>query len=363
MEPRPPRPQRKGPLDRTAQAPGERGPAAGVGAGAAGRLYPTGRPGQRPEPGPELDLYGAAGGYGGPAAPAYGAEVPLVPRHQRRRRRLARAAALLLVLVAGLGAAGYYVADRLLDDDGDDGRAAVAPLATASPSVAAGVASPPAAPTTARSAASSLIATVTPTPASQTATAVADAAATEPEEAAAAPTRTPAAVAGEQPPLEELLPTEEEVGLGLSVSIEDTRTAEQVAEQLGGTAEVSQLLTEWGWSGNAFREFSDAAGALPPGSTSFASVSVHRFGSPAAADEALTYFSDYVVAIQGLTDFDVQPVGDRVRALVGAPEGLPLVVLYVQDGADLFRIGGSSNTADGDPTADVLQLARKVVAG
>jgi hypothetical protein len=48
--------------------------------------------------------------------------------------------------------------------------------------------------------------------------------------------------------------------------------------------------------------------------------------------------------------------------LVGAPDGVPLAVLYAQEGPILYRIGGSPKSATDDPTADVLEVAGKLIS-
>jgi hypothetical protein len=49
--------------------------------------------------------------------------------------------------------------------------------------------------------------------------------------------------------------------------------------------------------------------------------------------------------------------------LVGAPDGVPLAVLYAQEGPILYRIGGSTKSATDDPTSDVLGVSGKIISG
>jgi hypothetical protein len=149
---------------------------------------------------------------------------------------------------------------------------------------------------------------------------------------------------------------------GFSVVAEGDRSEAEVVAALGDTDEAAALIDDWGWEGNTFRDFS-FAGEAAEGETIFYSVSAHRFADAEAADNALTYFSDVLVAVQPLEDIDVEPVGDAVRALNGAPEGVAFTVLYIRDGPLMWRIAGSSNTAEADPTADVVALAQTVVDG
>ena len=42
---------------------------------------------------------------------------------------------------------------------------------------------------------------------------------------------------------------------------------------------------------------------------------------------------------------------------------MPLTVLYAQQGPIMYRIGGSTESPDGDPTADVLAVAGEIISG
>jgi len=345
MEPRPPRTRSSGAFDRSGRAP----------AGA--------EPGRAAGSGPELDPYGVT-------APPIAPEFPLVPRQQRRRQRLARTFLGFLLLLIALGAAGWYVSDRFIGDTDDD---APPQLAVASPPPVGNVSPPPAAgsaPTPTRAPRSaSLIATATAVPTPETEgepTAVAGDE-TDRSSAAGAPQAadadTEAAAAEERPPIEELLPSEEQVLDGLVLIEDATRTEEEVVASLGSEDAV-QLLDDWGWEGNVFRRFaSPEPDSLPAGSTIFLDVSIHRFADAESASQALTYFSDQVVALQGLEEVATDPIGDETRVLQGAPDGVLFAVGYFQDGVDLIRVSGSSNSAEGDPTSDVVAVAESVIGG
>ena len=71
-------------------------------------------------------------------------------------------------------------------------------------------------------------------------------------------------------PLLELLPSQDQVPAGLVLVDEAERSKEEVIAALGGTEEAAQLLDDWGWSGNAFRDFiadADDTGVSPGGTT------------------------------------------------------------------------------------------------
>jgi hypothetical protein len=163
-------------------------------------------------------------------------------------------------------------------------------------------------------------------------------------------------------PLLELLPSQDQVPAGLDLVDEAERSKEEVIAALGGTEEAAQLLGDWGWSGNAFRDFI-ANEDVPPGGTTFLNVSVHRFADPESAANAMIFFSDQVIFVQGLEEVEPPAIGESARLLRGAPDGVPLTVLYAQQGPIMYRIGGSTETPDGDPTADVLTVAGEIIAG
>jgi hypothetical protein len=165
-------------------------------------------------------------------------------------------------------------------------------------------------------------------------------------------------------PLLELLPTQDQVPAGLVQVDEAERSKEEVIAALGGTEEAAQLLDDWGWSGNAFRDFiASEDTAVPPGGTTFLNVSVHRFADPESAANAMIFFSDQVIFVQGLEEVEPPAIGESARLLRGAPDGVPLTVLYAQQGPIMYRIGGSTESPDGDPTADVLTVAGEIIPG
>src|ERR687898_1226344 len=334
MEPRPPRPRSSHPFET---------PGSPETAGIGERLYPT--------PG-EPAYYQGAEAYA-PGAPA---ASPLLPRRQRRQRRALRGIAVAVVLIAAVAAMGWVFRDAV--------RGLIVPPA---PSPAAEVlvtvsGTPTAAPQSA--ALPNALATVTPTAEpGPTAT-------TEPEEESTAsagdatePAEPDRDISAETMPLLELLPTQDQVPAGLVLVDEAERSKDEVIAALGGTEEAAQLLDDWGWSGNAFRDFIADDTAVAPGGTTFLNVSVHRFADAEAAYNAMVCFSDQVVFGQGLQEVEPPAIGESARLLRGAPDGVPLTVLYAQQGPIMYRVGGSTESPEGDPTADVLTVAGEIIAG
>ena len=160
--------------------------------------------------------------------------------------------------------------------------------------------------------------------------------------------------------LQALLPSQEIMPQGLVADADVTRTQEDVVVALGSTREAETNLETWGWTGNVERSFTapDPA-ALGPDATTQIIVSIHGFSSDAAAAEALTFYSDIVVA-GGYEEVEAGQVGDSNRLLVQpTEEGGTNVAFYVQDGPVLYRIGGYS--PGGDPVQNAINVAQSLV--
>jgi hypothetical protein len=324
MEPRPPRPRSPHPFDASA---------APASSGVGERLYP------------------GSGDAAQPVNPeAYGAglpEGPLLPRQQRRQRGALRGIAATIVLLVLVAVLGWLFRDAILG--------AITPPQTSPtpmPEVAA-----PATPTGEPALAElpNALATVTPTAAVATNTPHPSSTTVS---AQANETPPPASdVSAQTRPLLAFLPTQEQVPAGLVLTAEAERSKAEVVDSLGGSDEAAQLLDDWGWSGNAFREFTGDEANAAPGAMTYLNVSVHRFADAASAANALTFFSDQVIFGQGLQEVDAPAVGEAARLLVGAP----VAVLYVQDGPILYRFGASASGADSDPSQELVTLAQSVI--
>src|SRR5215218_1033303 len=335
MEPRPPRPRSSNPFET---------PGSPETAGIGGRLYPA--PGEPAYyPGAETNAPGAA------AAP------PLLPRRQRRQRRALRGIAVAVVLIAAVAAMGWVFRDAV--------RGLIIPPAPPSPATEALVTAPGTPPAAPESAAlPNALATVTPTAEPQTtATAESEEETTSIAVDATEPAEPDRDISAQTLPLLDLLPTQDQVPAGLIQVDEAERSKEEVIAALGGTEEASQLLDDWGWSGNAFRDFIADEDAPPQSGTTFLNVSVHRFADAESAANAMVFFSDQVIFVQGLEEVEPPAIGESARLLRGAPDGVPLSVLYAQQGPIMYRIGGSTNSPDSDPTADVLTVAGEIIPG
>lgn len=355
MEPRPPRPRQQ-------YLPND--------AAASGTFPRTGAS-------PDQGLYAPPPGYTAP--PAYPPELDLVPRRDRYRQRIARNVLIALLAIVALGAIGWTVRDRFFTAPPDDQNVAqIAPTEPADqaestdPAVGATDANPAAgeAPPTQAPLVNNLLATSTPSPppATQQENA-ANPTANETDAGAGAnqpaPTTQPAAPAANIN-VAALMPTADELPVqGLSVTNSGERSLSEVAATFGSaeaSVEAEQYLTELGWSENVFTDFGGDPGLLSPDATTVLNVSVHEFADQASASAALPYFSNVVVAVQGFSEGQADPIGDEIRLLRGVSEdGTTNVAAYIVDGPLLYRIGGSSPA--GDPTGHVLQLASDLING
>lgn len=281
---------------------------------------------------------------------------PLLPRRQRRQRRALRGIAVALVLIAAVATMGWVFRDAV--------RGLIVPPAPspAAEALVTAPGTPAAAPESV--ALPNALATVTPTAEPRsTAPPAAEEEAPAQTVDATSPPEPDRDISTQTLPLLELLPSQDQVPAGLILVDEAERSKEEVIAALGGTEEAAQLLDDWGWSGNAFRDFIADEDAPPQSGTTFLNVSVHRFADPESAANAMVFFSDQVIFGQGLEEVEPPAIGESARLLRGAPDGVPLSVLYAQAGPIMYRIGGSTETPDGDPTADVLTVAGEIISG
>lgn len=157
-----------------------------------------------------------------------------------------------------------------------------------------------------------------------------------------------------------VLLTEDQVPTGL-VMIEDRdRTLDEVTANFSDPAAAREQFVAWGWQRNSIRAFHVPEGtALDPTKIDGIYISVHAFGSPEAAADALTYSFDVQAAGNNLEEIDIEPMGDASRALYGRMPYGNEVTLYVQRGDVLIRLSASS--PQGDPRAEALELMRTIL--
>jgi outer membrane protein assembly factor BamB len=163
--------------------------------------------------------------------------------------------------------------------------------------------------------------------------------------------------------LAELLPSANIMPEGLTESSDTNRSLAQVIEALGGSRTAETNLDAWGWSGNVERQFAAPEDApVDDAATGNIVVSIHGFGSPKGAAEALIFFSDIHINASEYVERENPNVGDSARLLTMTDqEGQTYVAHYVQDGSVMYRIGGYS--AAGDPAQDVINVATAMLGG
>jgi hypothetical protein len=343
MEPRPPRPRNQQPT--FPGAPG--GPAIPPGAPAAYPYSPQSAPGVSGSP------------VAPPPVTLGGAQIE--PRRQRKRRGILVGVLGFLAGLALLGALGWFLRDRILPPAQTGTPPAAIQVVPGSPvnGAPAAAGSPTPAPAIAN-----LLATATPTstPAPRATT-------SPPTNTPVPPTPATDGAAGGLEPLAETLPPAEALPQGLAeIDAGERSEGEVIASLAGGDpnieAESEQLLNDWGWEGNAYRNFGPIDGIMTPDGLTAFNVSAHRFADADSADNALIYFSDRVVAAQGLGDIEIDPLGDAARMLAGAPDGAPIAVLYLREGNTMYRIGAAASVdAPGADPVAVLVAAGQAILG
>lgn len=154
-------------------------------------------------------------------------------------------------------------------------------------------------------------------------------------------------------PLVTMLPDQEDVPIEWMQTEEGGRTAEEITQTFPDPVDAAQRFAEWAWSGNAFRTFT------APDGTASVSVSLHRFGTPEAADEALSYYMDGRIAAMGLQPRRIDQIGDQAAAITGSVADGTEATIYTRRGTVLARVTAVS--AVDDPFAIAESTAKLVV--
>ena len=157
-----------------------------------------------------------------------------------------------------------------------------------------------------------------------------------------------------------ILPTEEQVPDGLVTIDDGERTLDDVASGFSDPEATIEQFVAWGWQGNVIRAFHLPEDALSdPNEIDGIYISVHEFGSPAAAAAALDYSLDVHATETDLLEIAVATLGDYSRALYGEMPYGNEITLYVQRGDLLIRLSASS--PEGDPTAGATALIQMML--
>jgi predicted metalloprotease len=137
-----------------------------------------------------------------------------------------------------------------------------------------------------------------------------------------------------------------------------TLSFEQVLERFSGVQDAALRLQGWGWQESAFRQF--GCDGPPEGDAGWIDISLHLFGDPLAAQEAVDYFA--TVRAEGGPLFPVTPpaIGDHAAALSGPASNGKEFTIYASQGSLLVRVTGVSPS--GIPFINVLTVTQAVLA-
>lgn len=293
--------------------------------------------------------------------------LDLAPPGQRRRRQIVAAAVGLLTLLL-LGAVGVFGYLLLRDEPSGENNLAASQTEVARDGATVAAQQTLVADSAAQETAAAGGAPASPDASPPPDTEVAESGGEATQEAAERRVATGSGSGSDDeglPPeqLQELLPDESVIPEGLTESVDNERTLDQVVGALGESPEIQENLEGWGWSGNVERTFSapDPA-ALEADATTVVLVSIHGFAGEDAAGEALTFYADALAEI-GHQDGEAPEVGDGATRLlsVQGEAGETTVSLYVQQEGVVYRIVGIS--PGGDPTAVVTDVAEQLIEG
>ncbi len=164
--------------------------------------------------------------------------------------------------------------------------------------------------------------------------------------------------------LRSMLPGDEDVPAGLLKLSEYALSADEVVSLYADPGVTAARLSEWGWQAAATCEFATQPALSSQASLTAAWATVHRFGSPNDAAEALDAFAGSQIN-DGLDVAKVGPVGDQTRALTGPvyddAGGLDWrqAKVYFRTGAHVVLVVGESPEVD--PVPLVVELALRVL--
>lgn len=156
------------------------------------------------------------------------------------------------------------------------------------------------------------------------------------------------------------LPSATDVPGELALFDESSLSQDEVA--MGYPGLEAARLTEWAWQASVMRSFGADSPAVTDRLAS-ATVSLHLFGGPDTAGEALGAFVERYTS-GGWEALDANSDVSLVQVLVtpglssDQPEEGSSVAVFVRTGATVMLVVGTAS--HGDPTADSLELTRRV---
>ncbi len=174
---------------------------------------------------------------------------------------------------------------------------------------------------------------------------------------AATATSTPAATAvpSPVPAITVTWPTVKQVPAGLEITDDRDRSLAEVTANFTDPVAARRQFITWHWQRNHVLAFHSPAGKFrDPGKIDGIYISVHVFGGPEAAAEALDFAFDAQSTGTRLKEIPANALGDRSRSLYGKLSYGNEVTIYVQRGNLLIRLSASSPT--GDPREQANEL-------
>ncbi|MFM9107379.1 MAG: hypothetical protein ACKOWF_11855 [Chloroflexota bacterium] len=173
---------------------------------------------------------------------------------------------------------------------------------------------------------------------------------------AAAPATRPVA-AQEASGLLALLPPASAIPVANVETVDGTQDLFAIAGTFPDAAIAMRDLNQWGFKGNAWRDYV-AAWWEDPYLPNRAEISLHQFRSVAGAEAALAPYANSRITALGLAAAARPPLGDRSLLLSGAVEGGNEDTIYFAEDGILARVTVVSPA--GDPYPWAKQIARSL---
>jgi hypothetical protein len=155
-----------------------------------------------------------------------------------------------------------------------------------------------------------------------------------------------------------ILPSEEQVPNDLAVIDDGERTLEDVTSGFSDPDEAATMFRGWGWERNVIRAFHTPADATTdPNKIDGIYISIHEFGSPEEAAEALDYSVEVHLGDTTLSENNPdkdKELGESSRVLFGEQPYGDEITIYARQGDALIRLSASS--PEGDPTEEAVSL-------
>ncbi|MEJ7902258.1 MAG: hypothetical protein WKF63_10450 [Thermomicrobiales bacterium] len=156
------------------------------------------------------------------------------------------------------------------------------------------------------------------------------------------------------------LPTVEQVPEGMVIISDGDRTLDDVASGFSDPVATIEQFVAWGWQGNVIRAFHIAGeGEADPREIDGIYISVHQFGTPEFAAEALDYSVDEHLLDPAIEEVAGDRLGDYSRMLSGDMAYGREITWYVQRGTLVIRLSASS--PEGDPAGDATRLTQAML--